>query len=454
VTPSLTATVTPVPTTTPTNTPTNSPTPSPIPEYWQVEQLTDCCTDFSSGPWIIKTLDGSTPSVGDTIAINLGEGDGTRCYIINGGVQTTEETSNRLVVTNYGSSNCFDCTQSYICPSPTPTPTVTPSITPTNAELALKLYPCNDGEPISGNFILFGIPDNGAYYIDGTDGVRGCFQYFGDEPSEGANFLVQSLSPQYEDCQQCNAGPPPSPTATPTKTPSSSIAPTVTPTRTKTPTVTRSVTPTRTKTPTPTPSATPACGCINTGPANPTTVTIYESIAAPSSAALYQNISEWYSYLVPCRYEPEVCCPPYLVNSTKPLSLQTQTNTDTFETKSFSYMISFKYVQVSVASANIRIAVGTGLQGDCSYGVYNIPSPVNNTWYTLRVDISDVTVGGSQIRCHISTPLYSSYNYCTSPGSQSCCSPTASGTGTFPTCPTITNGCIISGEIGGYWCPY
>jgi hypothetical protein len=199
-------------------------------------------------------LDGSTPSVGDTIAINLGEGDGTRCYIINGGVQTTEENTSLFVVTNYGSSNCFDCTQSYICPSPTPTPTVTPSITPTNAEIALKLYPCAGGEPVYGNFALFGVPSVGTYYIEGTNGTRGCFEYLGDEAGEGATFLVQSLSTSYEDCTACAEGPPVSPTATPSKTPTSSIAPTITPTRTKTPTVTRSITPTKTKTPTPTPS--------------------------------------------------------------------------------------------------------------------------------------------------------------------------------------------------------
>ena len=144
-----------------------------------------------------------------------------------------------------------------------------------------------------------------------------------------------------------------------------------------------------------------------------------------------------------------------MVSSTKPLSLQTESHvSDPYPTKSYSYMISFKYVQVGTASTNIRIAVGTGLQGDCKYGVYNIPSPVNGTWYTLRVDIADISLNGNEIRCHISTPIYSSYNYCTNAGSSSCCSVTTTGTGQFPTCPTIVNGCIVAGEIGGYWCPW
>jgi hypothetical protein len=86
--------------------------------------------------------------------------------------------------------------------------------------------------------------------------------------------------------------------------------------------------------------------------------------------------------------------------------------------------------------------------------VFDIPNPINGTWYTLRVDIADISLNGNEIRCHISTPIYSSYNYCTNAGSSSCCSVTATGTGINPTCPTIVNGCIVANEIGGYWCPY
>jgi hypothetical protein len=269
----------------------------------------------------------------------------------------------------------------------------------------------------------------------------------------------------YNDCEQCindehsclqvsqtpQASSTPAQTITPTRTPT--VTPTISFTPTQTPTKTPTKTPTNT--PTKTPSPTPACACqsrVNTS------ITVYESIAAPSSAALYQNIEEWYSWLVPCAIPAGYpATPPLIVSDTPPLSLQTESHvSDAFPTKSYSYMISFLYKQNSAASSNVRIAVGTGLQGDCSYGVYNIPTPVNNTWYTLRVDIADISLGGNQIRCHISTPLYSSYNYCTNPGSSSCCSVTTSNVDTtgFPTCPTITSGCIIGGEIGGYWCPY
>jgi len=315
---------------------------------------------------------------------------------------------------------------------------------------------------------------NEIWFITGQSGLEpGCYTvvenvvkptYVG-QWNGTASGIGGSESP-YDICLQCindehscpsEVSQTPAPTNTPTPTRTPTVTPTRTPTVTpsvsitKSPTPTRTVTPTKTKTPTPTPTPTSACACVG---GTSQSITVYENIAAPSGSALYDNISEWYSYIQPCN-TGGAGGSPYIVSSVPPLSLQTESHvSDPYPTRSYSYMISFKYVQVSAPSSNIRIAVGTGLQGDCKYGVFNIPSPVNGTWYTLRVDISNIATFGNEIRCSISTPIYSSYNYCTNPGLNSCCSVTATGTGTFPTCPTITNGCIIANEIGGYWCPW
>jgi hypothetical protein len=250
--------VTPSLTPEPTITPTPSITPSPIPTYWQAEALVDCCTDFSSGPWNFVAYDGSSPQVGDTIAIEL-DGGGTRCYQISGSISPSEGPFFDFMVQNYGNSNCFTCTQTYICPSVTPTPTLTTTPTPTNPEIAYGLLLCSD-EPqiIIGNFAYVGEPTPGqVLFVTGTEGVKACYTVT-EAYEGGATFTVQTVT-SYKNCAACKDGPIPTPSITPTRTPSATPAASITPTRTKTPTPTRTNTPTRTVTPTRTPTPTNPC---------------------------------------------------------------------------------------------------------------------------------------------------------------------------------------------------
>jgi hypothetical protein len=457
-------------------------TPSSEPVYYKVTVQNCCDTRIELTDQNINILNGYVPSANDTIAANFT--GSIECWkIISEPTQILESGS--FVIDEYGQLNCEECIIDYPCPTPTPTVTPTRTQTPTptptnNLNFVYLENCCSPGSYYAISYLdnqSSQIPPNGVWYITGQTSLTNICYTIIEQPvsfvnvgpltgtfygtGEGNNIPYTEGATTYNDCatcetvNSCKAQITPSPTstntATPTNTPTPSVSPSRTPTRTPTPTPTRTVTPTVTKSPTPTPTPTSACACVA---GTSQSITIYESIAAPSSAALYQNISEWYSYLQPCN-DGGVGLGPYIVSDTKPLSLQTESHvSDPYPTRSYSYMISFKYVQVSTASTNIRIAVGTGLQGDCKYGVFNIPSPVNNTWYTLRVDVANIATFGNEIRCHISTPIYSSYNYCTSPGSNSCCSVTATGTGTFPTCPTIVNGCIVAGEIGGYWCPW
>lgn len=72
--------------------------------------------------------------------------------------------------------------------------------------------------------------------------------------------------------------------------------------------------------------------------------------------------------------------------------------------KGLSYMVSFNYSipPGSPALSNVRISIGGGQLGNCNYGVYDIPTPVNNKWYSLRVDITDIEVIGN-LTSYIST---------------------------------------------------
>jgi hypothetical protein len=183
--------------------------------------------------------------VGDTIAIEL-DGGGTRCYQISGSISPSEGPFFDFMVQNYGNSNCFTCTQTYICPTVTPTPTLTTTPTPTNPEIAYGLSLCsNPGEIILGNFAYVGEPTPGqVLYVTGTEGVKACYTVT-EAYEGGATFTVQSVT-SYVNCETCAAGPIPTPSITPTRTPSATPAASITPTRTKTPTPTR------------TPTATPA----------------------------------------------------------------------------------------------------------------------------------------------------------------------------------------------------
>jgi hypothetical protein len=353
-------------------------------------------------------------------------------------------------------------------PSVTPTRTLTPTptVTPTQIPELLIIESCCYPETYFEIPYFQGNPPTSTtvgqiWYISGQSGLLdGCYKIVS---SGGRNALVPTWDGSmvglggseepYSNCEQCindeHSCPAVSSTPVPTLTPTPTRTPTQTPTKTITPTPTRTVTPTRTKTPTPTPTPTSYCSCLS---ATNQSITIIESIAGTTGQALYNNISEWSSYLVPC-----VGVAPYAplpVFGTVP-SVSQQT-TDTFNTKSYSYMLSILY-QVPLGgtpSSNIRIAIGTGTNGDCKYGVLNIPTPINGRYYTIRVDIRDISTFGGEIRAHVITPVYANYAICTNPGSNSCCYSTAIAgphPGTTPPCPSFTNGCLS--DIG-YWCPY
>jgi hypothetical protein len=472
ITPTLTPTATPEPSLTPSITPTITPTQSPEPSYYSVERLENCCDGIQEGPYVIIDLSGTPPALNDTIAIDIGKG--LQCYTIRGSIDSITPTTGYYIYINFGNENCEVCTLGFICPSPTPTitstvtPTTTPTPTPTNTPIPneLILQSCCNTDLY---YVVYYFEGNNPglnlgqiWYISGQSNLEnGCYtvvseatrptyvgQWNGTVSGSGG-----SESP-YGTCNECindeHACPTtstpqptntPTPTRTPTVTPTRTVTPTITPTRTATPTPTRTVTPTITKSPTPTPTTTSFCNC---GPELSTTLTVYESIAAPSPAALYQNITEWDSWLLPCVSGPNI-----QTVGIKPASNVTESYTGTYNARGYSYMLSIYYEEISVPSSNLRIAIGTGTNGDCSLGVYNIPSPVDGTWYTIRVDIADITTVGNQIRAHVSTPIYSSYNYCTTPGSSSCCYST--NFGSSPTCPPNKAGCIAS---FGYWCPY
>jgi hypothetical protein len=331
----------------------------------------------------------------------------------------------------------------FIEPSPTPTQTRTPTPTPTLPELLSVIQECTEG----GRFYVVNwaptytsIPSfvNGVTYLTFTSGLpNGCYIITSEDPGTPPDGVVSNYVGDDESCETCAGKPIPSPS------PTQSITPTKSPTPTRTPTVTPTKTPTRTPTPTPT----PYCNCA---PNLSTSFTIYESIAGTTGQALYQNITEWESWLVDCQSGTAGAAP---VFSSKPAT--SQSTSDTIVSKSYSYMLSFRYVQVSAASSNIRIAIGYGSDGDCSFGVYNIPNPISGNYYTIRVDIRDISLYLNQIRVHVSTPIYASYNLCTgTPGDDSCCYSTATNPfhpGTPRTCPTFVNGCISN---FGYWCPY
>jgi len=327
-------------------------------------------------------------------------------------------------------------------PSVTPTLTVTPTVTPSTPLVLYDIQSC--AKPVTpyivnSPFINLGF-GGGFYGLQFGLGLvpNGCYEILGLAESGIPDATVVGAT-SFASCAVCVGAV--TPTPTPTRT--------VTPTRTPTVTPTKTVTPTRTKTPTPTPTPTAYCSCLS---ATNQSITIIESIAGTTGQALYNNISEWSSYLVPC-----VGVAPYAplpVFGTVPAV--SQQTTDTFNTKSYSYMLSILY-QVPLngtPSSNIRIAIGTGINGDCKYGVLDIPTPINGRYYTIRVDIRDISIFGGEIRAHVITPVYGNYAICTNPGSNSCCYSTAIAgphPGVTPPCPSFNNGCLS--DIG-YWCPY
>jgi hypothetical protein len=102
-------------------------------------------------------------------------------------------------------------------------------------------------------------------------------------------------------------------------------------------------------------------------------------------------------------------------------------------TRGLSYMVAFYYSEPTgyPSLSNIRISIGGGSTqpGPCTYGVYDIPTPVNNKWYVLRVDISDIEPDGG-LTSYISKSGCMNYSVgCAGPISVtgSCCYSSISG---------------------------
>lgn len=331
-----------------------------------------------------------------------------------------------------------------------PTPSVTSTVTPSVPVVVYEIEACIGGGTfyVNSNFIPLSIEGTYGLSFNNKDVPQGCYFIVGLSPAETPQATVISATDFTGDinpCDVCAGGV--TQTPTPTKTP------TQTPTKTPTPT------PTKTLTPTPT----PYCNCSVTN--NPQGVTIIESIAGLTSAALYNNIAQWSSFLVEeCDFDIKG---QYVFQSkpSSPSTLPTQTTGSYFgfaSSLSYSYMLTIGYrvPQSGTPSGNIRIAIGSGPNGDCKYGVYDISSPQNGTYYTIRVDIQDIGLSNplKEIRAHVSTPIHPTYNNCTNPGISSCCYSVTSnyqhpGDQFPPTiqCPTFKNGCLS--QIG-YYCPY
>ena len=429
---------------TPTQTATNTPTPTNT-IYYQIVKLSDCCNDKNQYDITLGTV-GTYIGLGFTVYLDLGLGDGPRCYNVLNWEITGDASEYVTSIFAEGDCSLPECVNN--CPTPSATPTQTPTPTPTNVALVYEITPCGGGETYFANFIAVGAPTTPVVYLEGPGLPKGCYVIV-QGPLEVTPDVFINTKVDYVDCEQCQTGPLPSPTQTPTNTrtpsPTVSLTSSVTPTRTPTRTPNPTVTPTQTKTPTVTPSPTSDCVCA---PNLNTTFTIYETIEGTTGNALWQNITEWESYLVDCQAGTAGAAP---VFTSKPAT--TQNTTETIQSKSYSYMISFRYVQVSVPSSNIRIAIGQGINGNCSFGVYDIPNPVSGNYYTLRVDVKDLSLYG-QLRVLVTTPVYASYNICTNPGSLSCCYSSATNAyhpGIPRTCPNDVNGCISQ---FGYWCPF
>jgi len=490
-TPTLTATSTPTLTQTPTLTPTstttltatNTPTLTETPTLTSTATPTLTMTQTVLASCYQDVIFEVGPDGANIAYLTCCGGEKSRLYTEQG-IYIIEDCIQTDSLYAFEGSlnwvNYFDGTTPCDCPTPTPTltSTSTPTPTPTMPADCTCYSVTHNGDELVGVDVRYSVCDGGEVITEPITGLvtndngNGTFTSFvcvsdtgtyatpvcvedGNEVACKVPFIAGGQCNNSIDCAAANNTPTPTqtptttttltqtPTLTVTKTPTRT--PTSTPTRTPTVTPTRTPTPTTTRTSTPTPTPTADCNCAdNTN----TTFTIYESIAGTTGNALYQNIADWQSYLVDCFYGTSGAA---VVSNTVPAT--SQSYTDTVQSKSYSYMMTFRYlVTGGTQSSDIRIAVGHGTNGDCSFGVYNIPNPISGNYYSIRVDIRDLSLY-NQIRVHISSPVYSSYNYCdSSPGDNSCCYSTVMTPyhpGVQPQCPPDINGCISS---FGFWC--
>ncbi len=445
-TPTISETGTPTPTPTPTETPGASPssTPTPTPTISETGTPTPTPTISETGtptptPTISET---GTPTPTPTIS-ETGTPTPTPT-ISETGTPTPTPT-----ISETGTPTPTPTISETGTPTPTPTisetPTGTPTPTPTIAPIR-RVEPCCSTE--SGAFKAV-IP---AQYSSGTFvATNGLCYTIGAIDSGIVNVTFNYYYDSIQDCANCTAeaqtSPCPTRTPTPTPTISNTSTPTPTPTISVSVSATQTPTPTLTNTPTVTPTITPSptSNCQCTTYTN-TSITVYETISGTNTDPLYQNIIGWESWILPCEISIGNALP---VSSSKPN--MSNSYPDNYDARSYSYMIAFQYFENSTPVTNLRLAIGTGVNGDCSLGVYNIASPVNGQWYSLRVDIQDITTISNQIRVNLSTPGYSAYNLCSNAGSSSCCYSTdTSGGKDTNLCPVPVAGCI---GIFGLWCP-
>lgn len=350
-------------------------------------------------------------------------------------------------------------------PSPTPTPTVTPTktvtptVTPSAPEVVYEIFGCSDSQTyyVNSNFISLGI--QGTYALQFGLGFvpNGCYQIIDivDQVPQATVQGATDYSESQDPCTDCIGG------VTPTPTPTRTVTPTRTPTVTPTRTVTPTVTPTKTKTPTPTPTPTSGCGPCTQIPCPPIggySFTVKEVIGGNTSSALWQNISEWETYLGIYQWGPfggGSGCPTTagggfsFISLNKPDTntangVEKTTSVNNQYTRCYLVVVGFRYIQAGATpSSNLRLSVGTGY-GDCSYGVFNIPTPISGTYYSFQCQIPNATAPNLVIGLY--TPVYSPYNSCFTPGSSSCCyTSTSSHAGGFlcpaGICGTFSTGC-------------
>ena len=494
-----TASVTRTPVATPTQTSTTTPTPTPTetpPVYYYIGNLIACCDNKQTADVQIRSV-GFTISLNDTVIVNIG--DGRQCYFVEG--LTSGDTGTYLVDEVLSGNNCGTSTCDAYCPTPTPTvtPTRTPTPTPTASNTLNSVFVqdscCNTPGQIFQitylNSQASQIPSSGIWAISGQTSLsQKCYNIV--EPPEGEYVTVsfngvflgvgetnnqpyQDGANAYDNCGACGgvsgntckggSTPPVTPTQTPTPTVTGSLTPTptVTPTKTRTPTPTPTVTRTKTPTPTPTLTPTPTSGCntctqIPCPPLGGYSFTINEVIGGNTSAALYQNISEWETYLGTYQWGPfggGSGCPTTQgggfdsVSLTKPSAntangVERTTSVNNQYTRCYLVVVGFRYVQAGgTPSGNLRLSVGNGY-GDCSYGVLDIPNPVSGTYYSFQCQIPNATSPNLVIGLY--TPVYSPYNDCSNPGSLSCCyTSTSNHAGGFicpnGICGTSSTGC-------------
>jgi len=325
-----------------------------------------------------------------------------------------------------------------VTPTVTTTTTPTPTVTPSSPEVQYYIQSCETDLYYIVNSNLFPLNPDTVYLLSFGIGLvgNGCYIVSPEDPPLGPSEATVTNAISQDSCNSClNQG-------TQTPTPTRTQTPTPTRTRTPTPTPTRTVTPTRTKTPTPTPTPTTACGPCTTlnCPGTAAAFTITQVIGGSSATALFQNIAEWETYLGNTSYSfalPTGC--PSATAAINPISQDTSqftynapfnrmefvTSVSNSYSRCWLVVVGFRYVQAGgTPSSNLRLSVGS-TNGGCTYGKFDIPTPINGTYYSFQTQIPEPPSPNLVISLY--TPIYSPYNNCSlvELGEDTCCYTTA-----------------------------